>query len=280
MTLTDRQMNLAKQLLPRLLGHPRVLEILADCADDADAEQDSFREMNDSDDDLWLVFANDMRMASQAILAEDPDLWERDYPVSASKEPMVDDSAIDAKLADEHAVKVDSYPRQPSLSDLFSQCARTELIQQVIISLPGGPSGALKEWGLEHFTEKLLSRIAFPVPRTVWMVGNRTSTMIFASKTAADSFLAGQPASSWFSSLEVPVLGAPQAALLPMSAAPKDGRAILAYLEGSDIPHAIRWVSKNPEGEDLKEPRWQMTWDGYVLSPADGPRGWIHALSL
>lgn len=60
----------------------------------------------------------------------------------------------------------------------------------------------------------------------------------------------------------------------PMKDAPKDGTAILVLLDGSDIPLPIRWrvatdtMAKHGAG-------WYVTWDGYKLSHADGPRGWL-----
>lgn len=53
----------------------------------------------------------------------------------------------------------------------------------------------------------------------------------------------------------------------PMREAPKDGTAVLALLNGSDIPHAIRW------DKDLG--RWCMTWDGFELTNTNGPRYWM-----
>lgn len=60
----------------------------------------------------------------------------------------------------------------------------------------------------------------------------------------------------------------------PMKDAPKDGTAILALLEGSNIPLPIRWW---PKGHKLAErgAGWYVTWDGHALQPADGPRGWL-----
>lgn len=53
----------------------------------------------------------------------------------------------------------------------------------------------------------------------------------------------------------------------PMATAPKDGTAVLALLDGSDVPHAIRW------DKDLA--RWCMAWDGFELSAVNGPRYWM-----
>lgn len=51
----------------------------------------------------------------------------------------------------------------------------------------------------------------------------------------------------------------------PMRTAPKDGTAVLALLEASDVPHAVRWASDG----------WEMTWDAHRLGDADGPRYWM-----
>ena len=52
---------------------------------------------------------------------------------------------------------------------------------------------------------------------------------------------------------------------LRMKEAPKDGTAILALMEASDDPHTIRWFNGG----------WEMVWDAYRLSHADGPRFWM-----
>ena len=53
----------------------------------------------------------------------------------------------------------------------------------------------------------------------------------------------------------------------PMRTAPMDGTAVLALLDGSDIPLPIRW--------DVDIAGWRVTWDDYVLSDTDGPRYWM-----
>ena len=50
----------------------------------------------------------------------------------------------------------------------------------------------------------------------------------------------------------------------PMGLAPEDGTAILALLNDSDVPYAIRYVDDG----------WEMVWDKYRLINADGPRYW------
>ena len=50
-----------------------------------------------------------------------------------------------------------------------------------------------------------------------------------------------------------------------MSVAPKDGSAILALLEGSDIPLAIRW----------RDEGWEVTWDGHRLDKHNRPISWM-----
>ena len=51
----------------------------------------------------------------------------------------------------------------------------------------------------------------------------------------------------------------------PMGLAPEDGTAILALLHNSDVPHSVRYVDDG----------WEMVWDKYRLSNADGPRYWM-----
>ena len=51
----------------------------------------------------------------------------------------------------------------------------------------------------------------------------------------------------------------------PMGLAPEDGTAILALLNNSDVPHPVRYVDDG----------WEMVWDKYRLSNADGPRYWM-----
>lgn len=60
----------------------------------------------------------------------------------------------------------------------------------------------------------------------------------------------------------------------PMKTAPMDGTTVLALLDGSDIPHAVRWL---PAGHDEGggQEGWHMTWDGYALTANDGPRYWM-----
>jgi hypothetical protein len=51
----------------------------------------------------------------------------------------------------------------------------------------------------------------------------------------------------------------------PMGLAPEDGTAVLALLNDSDVPHAVRYVDDG----------WEMVWDQYRLSSNDGPRYWM-----
>lgn len=78
-------------------------------------------------------------------------------------------------------------------------------------------------------------------------------------------------------------LAAPAAApWLHMKSAPKDGTAVLVLLDGSDIPHAARWIS-GPEDShapsDTSSAGWYLTWDGYRLTERDGPRCWMQCPS-
>ena len=65
----------------------------------------------------------------------------------------------------------------------------------------------------------------------------------------------------------------------PMKTAPKDGTAVLVLLDGSDIPHAARWIS-DPDSPhavgDDPTPGWRLTWDGWPVPERDGPRYWMH----
>lgn len=65
----------------------------------------------------------------------------------------------------------------------------------------------------------------------------------------------------------------------PMKDAPKDGWAILVLLDGSDVPHAVRWLrgKDDPHAtEETEGPGWHMTWDGTPIAEHDGPRYWMH----
>ena len=65
----------------------------------------------------------------------------------------------------------------------------------------------------------------------------------------------------------------------PMRTAPKDGRAVLVLVEGSDIPRGVRWL-RGPDDpyatEQTTRPGWHLTWDGTPIEPHDGPRYWMH----
>jgi len=61
----------------------------------------------------------------------------------------------------------------------------------------------------------------------------------------------------------------------PMRIAPKNGHAVLALVEGSDIPRAIRWLASD-DPRALSGAGWYMTWDDTFIDPAnDGPRYWM-----
>lgn len=64
----------------------------------------------------------------------------------------------------------------------------------------------------------------------------------------------------------------------PMKDAPKDGWAIMVLLDGSDVPHAVRWLrgKDDPHAtEETEGPGWHMTWDGTPVAEHDGPRYWM-----
>lgn len=66
----------------------------------------------------------------------------------------------------------------------------------------------------------------------------------------------------------------------PMKTAPKDGTAVLVLLDGSDIPHAVRWINGPESPHYVKKlmdvPGWHITWDASPLSILSGPRYWMH----
>ena len=60
----------------------------------------------------------------------------------------------------------------------------------------------------------------------------------------------------------------------PMKTAPKDGTAVMALLDGSDIPYAMRWLpSDDPRGSG--KDGWHITWDGERLSDHFPVRYWM-----
>lgn len=64
----------------------------------------------------------------------------------------------------------------------------------------------------------------------------------------------------------------------PMRTAPRDGTPVLLLLNGSDIPHAARWLSgpDDPRATDeTTKPGWYFTWDGYQVTEYDGPAYWM-----
>lgn len=65
----------------------------------------------------------------------------------------------------------------------------------------------------------------------------------------------------------------------PMKTAPKDGTAVLVLLDGSDIPHAARWL-RGPDDMNATETTvsagWHLIWDGWKVPEHDGPRYWMH----
>ena len=62
--------------LKRAMSHPRVLEIMADCADAIDAEESAITGEPTPYPDL----AKKLREKSRKLYDEDPELWARDYP--------------------------------------------------------------------------------------------------------------------------------------------------------------------------------------------------------
>lgn len=61
----------------------------------------------------------------------------------------------------------------------------------------------------------------------------------------------------------------------PMKTAPKDGTAVLALLDGADIPHAVRWLqADDPRGSGAEG--WHITWDSAKVSEHYQLRYWMH----
>jgi hypothetical protein len=56
-----------------------------------------------------------------------------------------------------------------------------------------------------------------------------------------------------------------------MGTAPKDGTAVLVLLNGSDVPHAARWLNDTNSVSG-----WYLVWDHCLISEYDGPRYWMH----
>lgn len=64
----------------------------------------------------------------------------------------------------------------------------------------------------------------------------------------------------------------------PMKSAPTDGAVVLVLLEGSDIPHAARWLSGHDDQyatEMTDGPGWHLAWDGWPVPAHDGPLWWM-----
>ena len=59
---------------------------------------------------------------------------------------------------------------------------------------------------------------------------------------------------------------------MPMHSAPRDGNAILALLEGSDIAYPVRWL---PADNKYDVAGWYMTWDLAPIAACDGPLHWM-----
>ena len=51
----------------------------------------------------------------------------------------------------------------------------------------------------------------------------------------------------------------------PIETAPKDGTAVLALIEGSDIPQSVRYRNGG----------WKICWDDYRIAGIDGPTHWM-----
>ena len=60
----------------------------------------------------------------------------------------------------------------------------------------------------------------------------------------------------------------------PIKSAPKDGTAVLVLLDGSDVPHAVRWLDAGDSRCRDSTFGWHMTWDGYPVGERE-PRYWM-----
>lgn len=58
-----------------------------------------------------------------------------------------------------------------------------------------------------------------------------------------------------------------------MQTAPKDGTVVLVLFDGTDIPHAMRWLAAGDKRGSGYE-GWHLTWDGYPACERD-PRYWM-----
>jgi len=65
----------------------------------------------------------------------------------------------------------------------------------------------------------------------------------------------------------------------PMKTAPKDGAAVMALLEASDIPHAVKWCESDHFLAEGRGAGWYMTWDSTKIQPHDGPCYWMPILA-
>ena len=71
------------------MKHPKVLDILADCALCIDTENSATHEgLPAYDGSVWRLLATEWKAKAKAIVAEDPEIWEDFYPlpVSANEE--------------------------------------------------------------------------------------------------------------------------------------------------------------------------------------------------
>lgn len=59
-----------------------------------------------------------------------------------------------------------------------------------------------------------------------------------------------------------------------MQTAPKDGTAVLALLEGSDVAHAVRWLPADDKFANGTA-GWHIVLDLTPVAAHDGPRYWM-----
>lgn len=74
-----RKMSAMQVLLTRAQGHPVILEIMADCADCVETEDEAQWDREEDgpyDGSRWRILAAELRERAAAIRAEDPEIWQ------------------------------------------------------------------------------------------------------------------------------------------------------------------------------------------------------------
>lgn len=81
-------------LLARAMGHPMVLEIMADCADCIATENSAQHDPDvyPYDGTKWVAMAAELRQQAAAIRAEDPDIW-----TTQAQQPLTDEQVTELR---------------------------------------------------------------------------------------------------------------------------------------------------------------------------------------